>query len=147
QTEEQVVHAVGVASRAVGREVLQVELELRKRVRVEQLAQLGLPQERAQLRRVDGQRLRASLRERRVAFVDEVANVREEEGGREGRRRPRVHRDDANVAAADAAQDLDERGHVEDILEALAIRLEDDRERAEARGDLHELGRAAARVP
>ena len=88
ETEQQVVHAVGMTGRAVGREMLQVELELGERIRIEQLAKLGLAEERAQLRRVDGQRLRPSLREWRVALVDEVADVGEEEGGRERRRCP-----------------------------------------------------------
>ena len=46
ETEQQVVDAVGMARRALGREVLELELELGERIGVEQLAQLGLAEER-----------------------------------------------------------------------------------------------------
>src|SRR5207247_10052143 len=128
---------------AVRLEVLQLELELRERVLVEELAQLDLAEELAELRRVHGERLRAALGKRGVALVDEVADVREQERRREWRRRTRVDRHDAHVAAADRAQDLEERRHVEDVLQAFAVGLEDDGERRIARRDLKQLPRAA----
>jgi hypothetical protein len=84
--EQQVVEVVG-APRAMGPEPLQRALQVRDRVRVEELAQLRLAEKLAQLRRVDGERLRPPLRERRVAVVDEVRDVGEEERGGEVSRR------------------------------------------------------------
>ena len=46
EAQEQVVHAVGVARRALGREVLQLELELGEHIGVEQLAELRLAEQR-----------------------------------------------------------------------------------------------------
>ena len=64
EAEEQVVNAVGVPRGAFWREMLKLELELGERLGVEQLAKLGFTKERAKLRRVDGQSLCPSLRER-----------------------------------------------------------------------------------
>ncbi len=47
KAEEQVVNAVDVPCRVVRCEVLQVELELGERLGIEQLAELGLPEESA----------------------------------------------------------------------------------------------------
>ena len=147
EPDEEIVCRIDVAGRAIGLEVLQLQLELRERVGVEQLAQLDLAEELAELRGIDGERLRASLRERRVALVDEVADVLEEQRRREGRRRPRIDRHDADVAAADRAEDLEQRRHVEDVLQAFAVRLEDDREGRVPRRDLQQLARAAPLMP
>ena len=81
------MHGVGVPRGAIGKEVLELELELREGVRVEELAQLDLAEELAELRRVHGQCLRPALGEGRVALVDEVADVLEEERRGERRRR------------------------------------------------------------
>ena len=85
EPQEQLVRGVRVSSGPIGHELLELELELRQRVRVEELAQLDLAEELAELRRVHGQGLRAAFGEGRVALVDEVADVLEEERRREGR--------------------------------------------------------------
>ena len=77
---------VGVAQRALA-QPLQATLDLEDRLRRQQLAELGLAEELAQLRVIDAERLRAALGERRVAVVDEVRDVREEQRRRERRRR------------------------------------------------------------
>ncbi len=128
-------------------EMLQLELRLRQRVAIEQLAQLGLAEQLAELGLVDGQRLRAALRERGVAVVQEVRDVAEEHRGRERRRLDGVGRVDADRALADLLRQLDERGDVEDVAQAFAIGLENDRERAEARRNLQQVVRALALLP
>ena len=85
EPQQKVVGGVDVPRGAIGLEVLELELELGERVRVEELAQLDLTEELAELRRIHGQGLRAAFGEGRVALVDEVADVLEEERRREGR--------------------------------------------------------------
>ena len=132
---------------ALAGQLLQLQLELRHRVRVEQLAELHLSQKRAKLRGVDGQRLGSSLREWGIALVDEVRDVVEEERRRERRWRPRIHGNDANRARTDPGEELDERGHVEDVLKAFAVRLEHDRECLVACRHREQVARALALLP
>ena len=79
-------------------EVLQLPLERVDRLRVEQVAQFRLAEQFAELRVIDRERLRAALGERRVAVVQEVGDVAEEQRGGEGRRLARVHRHDVHRA-------------------------------------------------
>ena len=110
QPQQQVVQAVGARRPVLALERLQLQLEPREDAAVEQLPQLGLPQQLAQLGLVDGEGLGAALGERRVAVVEVVRDVAEEESGREGRRRGRVDGDEADLALAHAARELDEAG-------------------------------------
>ena len=55
--------------------------------------------------------------------------------------------DDVELPGLDTPEDPAERGQVEDVLEALAIRLEDDRELRVAAGDLEEALRLQALLP
>ena len=98
-------------------EMLQLELRLRERLGVEQLAQLRLAEELAELRLIDGQRLRAALGERRVAVVQEVRDVAEQHRRRERRRLGRVGGVHADRALADLLRQLDERRHVEHVAQ------------------------------
>ena len=77
--------AVGVTRGPLANEMLERELEIGDRVLVEQLAKLDLAEERAELRGIDGEGLRAQLSERRVALVHEVRDVVEEQRRRERR--------------------------------------------------------------
>ena len=91
--------------------------------RIEQLAQLGVAEQLAQLRLIDRQRLRPPLGQRRVAVVDVVGDVAEEQRRGERRRRRRVDRSTTRSARADRpAQRLDQRRHVEVIAQALRDR-------------------------
>ena len=72
------MNAVRVTRRPLADQVLQRKLEVRDRFLIEKLAKLHLTEECAELRRIDGQGLRAQLRERRVALVHEVGHVVEE---------------------------------------------------------------------
>src|SRR5262249_26973814 len=132
---------------AMALEALQRALERRDRVRIQQLAQLRLAQELPQLRRVDRERLGAALRERRIAVVDEVRDVVEEQRGGEGRGLARVDRRDADLPRGDASQQVDEARQVEHVAQALAVGLEEDRERPVARRDREQVGGALALRP
>ena len=79
------MHAVHGARPAVLVQLLKLGLDVGERVRVEQVAQLGVAEQLAQLRLIDRQRLRATLGERRVAVVEVVRDVAEQQ--RRGERR------------------------------------------------------------
>ena len=118
-----------------------------ERLGVQQLAQLALANQFAQLRLVHGQCLRAALGQRCVAVVEVVGDVAEQERRGKRRRRAHVHRRHSHRTAAHFRQQIHERRHVEDVAQALAIGLEDDRERSEASGDRQQVGRALALLP
>ena len=60
-------------------ELLQGALDPVDRFGVEQLAQLGFPEQLAQLCVIDAERLRAALGQRSISVVDEVCDVRKQE--------------------------------------------------------------------
>src|SRR6185436_1078034 len=72
EAEQEVVDRIGGARLVALVEVLQLELRLLEGLGIEQLAQLRLAEELAQLRLIDRQRLSAALRERRIAVVQEI---------------------------------------------------------------------------
>jgi len=109
-------------------EVLQATLDLGHGVGIEQLAQLGVADELAELRVVDGQRLGPALGERGVALVEVLGDHREEDGRSEGRGSLGLVRDDPDAPPRDAGQGLVKRGHVEHVAQALAVGLQDDGE-------------------
>ena len=90
--QQQIVQSVLRAHLVLVVEVLQLPFERDDRLGVEQLAQLRLAEQLAQLRLVHRQRLRAALGQRRVAVVDVVGDVAEEERGGKRRRHPRGRR-------------------------------------------------------
>src|SRR5207248_1763708 len=86
EPEEQIVDGIGGARAEALVETLELALELDQHRGVEELAELGIAQELAELRLIDGERLRAALGERRVTLVDEIRHVAEEDRRRERRR-------------------------------------------------------------
>src|SRR3954452_19682137 len=124
--------------------MLQLQLELIESVGIEQLAQLRFAEELAKLRLIDRQRLRAALGQRRIAVVDEIRDVAEEQRGGERRGLLGVGADHADVALLDLFHRRHERGDVEYVAQYFAIGLEDDRERTEARRVLQQVVRAFA---
>ena len=76
--------------------------------------------------------LGAALGERRIAVVEKVRDVAEEQRRCERRRRFGVDRDDTCAARADFVERLHERGHVEVVAQDLPVRLEQRRKRPEA---------------
>ena len=143
EPQQQIVHRVGRARVKARRQVLQLLLERVEHGLVEQIAQLGVADQLAQLRLIDRQRLRAPLGQRRIAVVDVVGDVAEQQRRRERRRLLRFDVDDAQRAAAHAAQQVGQRRQIEDVAQALAIGLEDDRKRSEPRRDRQQIRRRA----
>ena len=145
--EQQVVDGVSVLRVVARIEVLELVLVRLDHGGIEQLAQLGVAEQLAQLAVVDRERLRPPLRERRIAVVEEVGHVAEQQRGGEGRRRLRVDGDDVDRARADLVQRVHERRHVEDVAQAFPIRFEQRRERSEACRDRQQVGGALSLLP
>ena len=137
---EEVDDVVGGADALVHRrgEALELQLELGERVGVEQLAQLLGAEQLAQQVAVERERRGAALGQRRVALVHERRDPRVEERLGERRGLRGVDGDHADLAGPQVAQHADERRQVEDVLEALAGGLEDDREARVAGRDLEQ---------
>ena len=136
------MQAVGVLRRAA-----QLGLDLLDRARVEQVAELLLAEQLAQQVAVERQRLRAALRRRRVVLVHVRRDVVEEQRGGVRRRGLRLDLDEVELARADALQQPSQRRQVEDVLQALAVGLEDDRERAVLARDLEQALRLEPLLP
>ena len=76
-----------------------------------------------------------------------LGDVAEEQRRGKRRRRVGIDRGDADLAAADVAERRDERRHVEEIAQALAIGFEQHREGSVARGDGEQVRGALALLP
>ena len=118
---------------------LALQLRLLEGGRVQQLAELLLAEQLAEEVAIERQRLRAPLGERGVALVHEGGDVVEEE--RRGERRgPRgLDAVDGDLAPLHAAQHVAQGRQVEDVGQALAIGLDEDREAAVAGGDREQV--------
>ncbi len=132
-TAQHVVQLVGVARAAA-----ELRLHVGERIRVDQLAQLLLPQQLPQQIAVERKCLRAPLGRRRVVLVHVRRDVVEEERRGERRGRHGLDVDEVELARLQPTQDLLQRGQVEDVLETLAVGLEHDRERAVFSGYLQQ---------
>src|SRR5688500_2208105 len=130
--DQQVVQTVARFDPVLLVQMLQLPLDGVECVGIEQLAQLGVAQQLAQLRLIHRQRLRPSLRQRGITVVDVVGDVTEEKRGRERRWDSRLDRRQAERARLEAAQRVDERRQVEVVAQHLAVRFEQRRERSEA---------------
>ena len=82
---EQVGDALGAAGPALGREPLQLGLDLGEHLGVEQLAQLGPAEQLGEQPLVEGERGGAALGDGGVALVDELGDVAEQQAARERR--------------------------------------------------------------
>ncbi len=107
---------------------LQVVLDLGQGGRVDQIAELLLTQQLAQQVAVEREGGRATLGVRRVALVHVGGDVVEEQRGGERRGGLGLHLDERDLAAVELGQEVDQPGQVEDVAQALAVGLEDDRE-------------------
>ena len=73
------------------RQALRYLFHLGNRVGIQQFAQIGLAEQLAQLVLIDGQRLRAALGQRRIAVVEKVRHIAEQQRSGKGRRLARLH--------------------------------------------------------
>ena len=127
--------------------MLELRLDLVQRLGVDQLAQLLLAEQLAQQVAVEGERGGAALRVRRVPLVHVGGDVVEEQRGGEGRGGRRLDLDQVELARVELAQQLGQRGQVEDVAQALAVGLEDDREAGEVARDLEQALRLQPLLP
>ena len=144
---EQLLQRVAVAGAARLGAVLELRLDLLQRLGVDQLAQLLLAEQLAQQVAVERQRRGAPLGVRRVALVHVGGDVVEEQRGGERRGGRRLDLDQAELARVQVAQQLRQRGQVEDVPQALAVGLEDDREAGEVPGHLEQALRLQPLLP
>ena len=126
---------------------LQALLGLIERGRVEELAELFLAEQLPEEIAVEPEGLGTALRERRVTFVHVGGDVVEQERRGHRGRRGRLHAMDADLAAPDPAQHVPEGGQVEDVRQALAVRLHEDREAPVPAGDGEQVGGPLALLP
>src|SRR5690606_3708926 len=146
EAEQQIVHAVGVFDEPPA-QPLEPRLHLEDRVAIEQLAQVGLAEQLAQLRVVEREQPALLLGERRVALVHEARDVVEEQRRRERRGRARADAADEHAPLLHVAQELDQARQIEDVAQALAVGLEEDRKLGIARGDGQQLRALSALRP
>lgn len=128
-------------------EPLQLPLQLGEDLGVEQFAQLRPAEQLGEQMGVQGEGGGAPFGERRVALVQELGHVTEEERAGEGRGLLGGHLDQPDPARFQVAHQFREPGDVEHVLEAFTDGLQNDRERAELRGDLEQLGGSLALLP
>ena len=144
---EEVGDALLAARGALGIEPLEHPLGLVDHLGVEELAELDRAEQLGQQRRVERERGRAPLGERGVALVHERADVPEEQARGERARGLGGDLDEPDLAAPMRSVSAGERGQVVDVLQALAHRLEHDREVGEVARDLEQLRGALALLP
>ena len=147
---EQVEHVVGVARRPLGREPLQLGLGAGDLLGVEQIAQcqaLARAEQLGEQAGVERQGGGATLGQRGVALVQELRDVAEQQRLGERRGGAALDVDDGDPARVDVAHQVDQAGHVEDVLHALAHGLEHDREGRVLAGHLEQLRGALALLP
>ena len=83
EPQQQIVQPIGALHAARGIELADLLFDCFDRGAVEQLAQLRVAEQRLQLRVIDRQRLRAAFGQRRVAVIDVVRDVAEQQRRRE----------------------------------------------------------------
>ena len=140
--QEQVVKLVGRAGAPA-----KLLLDLVHRVAVDEVAQLFLAEQLLEQVAIERERLGAPLGERRVVLVHVRGDVVEEERRGERRRARRLDLDQVDAALPQSLEQPPKGRKVEDVLEALAERLEHDREVGIAPGDLQEALRLEALLP
>ena len=147
EPEQEIVQPVGVARLVVRVERLQLLLDFFERRPIQQLAKIRAAENLFELRLIDGKRLRAAFRERRVAIIYIVGDVREQQRAGEGRRLGRIDRRHANGAALHLLEDIGGCFEVEDLAHAFAIRLQQHRKAGVARRHGQQVGGALALLP
>jgi hypothetical protein len=143
---QKIVEGVGTSD---GRRVepLQAAFDGLHRVHVEESPEFRFAEEFPQLGVIERQDLRASLGERRVAFVDEVSDVGEKKRLGENGRPRRIDDPNGDGSTDEIAEKTLQRGEIEDVAEAFAHRFEHDRKPRELRRDREEIGGALPLLP
>ena len=141
------MHFVDGAGQAVRRQALEVELEVGEHAGVDQLAQLVGAHQVAEQVAVERERGGAALGERRVVLVHVRGDPAEQQRLSERRRLRRVDRHHPDLARPQLGQHGAQRGHIEHVLQALARRLEQHRERRVLRRHREQIGGALALLP
>ncbi len=144
---QQVGDALQVAAAAGRGQVLQVAFGVRDDGGVEQLAQPVGAEQLGQQRRIERQGLRPAFGQRRVTFVHERADIAEQQGFTERAGCLRLHFHHPHPAGGDVPQQGGQRGHVEDVPQALPDGLEHDRERRVLARHLEQLRRTLPLLP
>ena len=108
EAEAEVVNAVGGAGAMGFGEALRGFFDCGDGVGVEQFAQVGFAEQLAELILVDGEGLGAALGQRRVAIVEEVGHVAEEERRGKGRGLAGFDDVDAELPLFDFLEDFDQ---------------------------------------
>ena len=138
---------VGVAGPPPVVEGLEVGLQRLQRLRVDQLPQLLGAQQLGQHLPVEGEGLGPALGQRGVALVEEVGDVLEGQRLGERRRRGGVDGDHPDRAGPDGGHQLGQRRQVEDVAQALAVGLQQDREVAVPGRHRQQVGGPLALLP
>ena len=147
QPAQGLLQRVAVARQGIRMQQLERPLDLLERLGIDELAELvGAEQLRQQVP-VERQRGGPPLGVGRVALVHVGGDVVEEQRGGERRRGLRLDLHQGDLAGVQVAQQLDQRGQVEHVAQALAIGLEDHREAGEVLGDLEQALRLEALLP
>src|SRR5690606_22437837 len=115
---QRVVDLIGVADRSAWIEALQQQLDLGDRVAVEELTQLGVAKELAQLRVVEGQSLSPSLGPGLIVVVEKAADPREHQRRRKGRGRLALDLAHADPAIGDLAEQLAQARQIKGVAQA-----------------------------
>ncbi len=147
QAKQQIVEAIGVPRTLVFAQKLELRFDFRNSDRIEQLAQVCFPEQVGKLGLIDRERSGAAFGQRSIPVVDEVSDVSEEQRRRKGRGFLRVDDVDVNLAIFDRTQNIDQRGHVEGVTQALPVGFEQHGERRVARGDRKQICRSFALLP
>ncbi len=144
---QQIRRVLGPARVPVLVEPLQRPLDLRHDVGVEQFADRLGAQEFREQRRVERQRRRPPLGQRRVGLVQEHAHVPEQQAARERRGRRGLDLHDPHGTPRDVGHQLSQPADVVDVLEALPHGLQHHGEALVLRRDAEQLRRPLPLLP
>jgi hypothetical protein len=140
--QQQIVQLVGAQWLAA-----QLILHLLEGARIDEVAQLLLPQQLLEQVAVEGERLRPPLGEGGVVLVHIRRHVVEEERGRVRGGARSLHLDEIDAALAQRTEELRQRRQIEDVLEAFPVGLEHDGEVRVTAGHLQEALRLEPLLP
>ena len=117
------MNGVGRARAIVIGEALRNLFHFADGIRIKQFAQVGFAQQFTQLVLIDGEGLSAAFGQRRVAIVEKVGHITEQERSRKRRWLLRLHHMHAQLPLLNRAKSLNQCRHIENIAQTLAIGL------------------------